>query len=347
MEFICGKMTSLNNLEQLRFAARYPFSKTARNILSQSNFKIDYEKIQFAKKRIMEALFEEKVSVLVIGDESLYEKYLVSYPLSRMIISLFDSQVRNKFVANEVKRALANITADNFEYIEEAKRVAKEMDIELDGLRISVEKYLLYVPKTEEGRLVFQNLKDGMVLLNEATFMSFISEVIRQNIESGIPIPKENFPKELLGDIEQVAKEIEVEVNRRREAKERVAVMFAKSTGEMAPCMAKILERARNGENLPHFARVAIASYLLKRGKSVDEVVEVFSNTPNFDEKIARYQVEFIAKKGYNPPSCQMMESYGLRLPECGCLGERGHKNPLQYGTRSIKRNGLRRGKRS
>ncbi|MEM4133808.1 MAG: hypothetical protein QXO35_01990 [Candidatus Micrarchaeia archaeon] len=340
-------MIDLKKLDQLRFAARYPFSKTAKQILSQGSFKIDYEKIQFAKKRVMEALFEDKVSVLVIGDESLYEKYLVSYPLSRMIISLFDSQIRNKFINNEVKRALANITADNDDYIEEAKRVARDMDIELDGLKISVEKYLLYVPKTEEGRLVFQNLKDGMVLLNEATFMSFISEVIRQNIESGIPIPKENFPKEILSDIEQVAKEIEAEVNRRREAKEKVAVMFAKSTGEIAPCMAKILERARNGENLPHFARVAIASYLLKRGKSIDEVVEVFTNTPNFDEKIARYQVEFIAKKGYNPPSCQTMESYGLRLPECGCLGEKGHKNPIQYGTRLIKTSRLRTSKRS
>ncbi|MEM3431142.1 MAG: hypothetical protein QXW80_01205 [Candidatus Micrarchaeia archaeon] len=340
-------MIDSKKLDQLRFAARYPFSKTAKQILSQSSFKIDYEKIQFAKKRIMEALFDEKVSVLVIGDESTYEKYLVSYPLSRMIISLFDSQVRNKFINNEVKRALANITADNPDYIEEAKRVARDMDIELDGLNISVEKYLLYVPKTEEGRLVFQNLKGGKILLNEATFMSFISEVIRQNIESGIPIPKENFPKEILSNIEQVAKEIEAEVNKRREAKEKVAVMFAKSTGEIAPCMAKILERARNGENLPHFARVAIASYLLKRGKSIDEVVEVFTNTPNFDEKIARYQVEFIAKKGYNPPSCQMMESYGLRLPECGCLGEKGHRNPLQYGTRLIKRSRLRVSKKS
>ncbi|MEM4589810.1 MAG: hypothetical protein QXK21_00890 [Candidatus Micrarchaeia archaeon] len=340
-------MIDLKKLEQLRFAARYPFSKTAKQILSQGSFKIDYEKIQFAKKRVMEALFEDKISVLVIGDESLYEKYLVSYPLSRMIISLFDSQVRNKFINNEVKRALANITADNNDYIEEAKRVARDMDIELDGLKISVEKYLLYVPKTEEGRLVFQNLKNGMVLLNEAIFMSFISEVIRQNIESGIPIPKDNFPKEILSDIEQVAKEIEAEVNRRREAKEKVAVMFAKATGEIAPCMAKILERARNGENLPHFARVAIASYLLKRGKSIDEVIEVFTNTPNFDEKIARYQVEYIAKKGYNPPSCQMMESYGLRLPECGCLGEKGHRNPLQYGTRLIKRSRLRISKKS
>lgn len=340
---MCGKMGSLNEMEELKFAAKYPFSKTAKRILSEKNFKIDYEKMQFAKRRVLEALFEDRITILTGGDEDTFEKHIVSYPLARMIISLFDSQIRNKFVMNEVKRAVSYISAEYSSYIDEAKRVAKDLGIEFEGLNVPIEMYLLYVPKTEEGRLVFQNLKEGKVLLNENSFMLFLTEAIRQNIEAGLPIPKDNFPKDLVAEIESIAKEIETEVNRRREAKERVAIMFAKSTGEMAPCMAKILERARNGENLPHFARVAIASYLLKRGKSIDEVVEVFTNTPNFDEKITRYQVEFIAKKGYNPPSCQMMESYGLRLPECGCLGEKGHKNPLQYGTRMTRRNNRKR----
>lgn len=326
----------MDELEKLRFAARYPFTKTAKSILSEKTLTINYERIQFAKKRVMEDLFEERTSVLLYGDANTYETHLISYPLSRMIISQFDAQIRNKFVVSEVKRAVENIRNDNPEFIEEAKCVAKDIGLDFEGLFVSVETYLQYVPKTEEGRLVFQNVKDGKVLLDEKKFLALLSEAIKQNIESGLPIPKESLPDELKSDIELIVKEIEEEVTKRKEAKEKIAVFFAKSTGEMAPCMAKIMERARNGENLPHFARVAIASYLLKRGKSIEEVIEVFRNTPNFDEKIARYQVEFIAKKGYNPPSCQAMESYGLRLPECGCLGQSGIKNPLSYG-RSVR----------
>ncbi len=322
--------------EKLRFSARYPFTKTARQLLSEKPITIDYQKMQFAKKRILDSLFREDVSVLMEANEELYQKYLVSYPLARMIVSLFDSQVRNRFVNYEAKRAMANIRADNPDFINEAKRIAKELDIDYDGLYVSVETYLINVPKTDEGRLVFQNLNNGRILLDENKFMSVLNEAIRNSIESGLPIHQDSIPLDIKNDILQMGKEIEDEINKFKEVKEKNAVMFAKSSGVMAPCMAKIVERARNGENLPHFARVAVASYLLKFGKSVDEVVEVFSNTPNFDEKIARYQVEFIAKKGYSPPSCQVMESYGLRLPECGCLSKGGPKNPLHYGSKSI-----------
>ncbi|MCS7109381.1 MAG: hypothetical protein NZ903_01125 [Candidatus Micrarchaeota archaeon] len=319
------------SLEELRFAARYPFSKTAKRFLSEQSFKIDYEKMEFAKKRVIDSIFEERTSSLIFGDEKLYEKYLTSYPLARMIVSMLDPQTRSKFVNGEVKRAISNLNANSQNVIEEAKSLAKDLGIEFEGLQIDIETYLLYVPKTEDGRLVFQNVREGKVLLDEAKFLSFFSELIKQNIEAGLPIPRENIPKDIFEEIEKISKEIEHEIAKRKEAKERMAVIFTKSGGELAPCMARILERARNGENLPHFARVAIASYLLKKGKSIDEVVEVFSTTPNYNEKIARYQVEYIAKKGYFPPSCQMMESYGLRLPECGCLSEKRHKNPLYY----------------
>ena len=322
--------------ERLRFAARYPFTKTARQLLSEKPITIDYQKMQFAKKRIVDSLFRDDVSVLMEANEELYQKYLVSYPLARMIISLFDSQVRNRFINYETKRAMAIIRADNPDFISEAKRIANELDVEYEGLYVSVETYLKNIPKSDEGRLVFQNLRDGRILLDENKFMSMVNEAIRNSIESGLPIHQDNIPADIKEDILQMGKEVEEEINKFKQAKEKNAVMFAKSSGVMAPCMAKIIERARNGENLPHFARVAVASYLLKFGKSVDEVVEIFSSTPNFEEKIARYQVEFIAKKGYSPPSCQAMESYGLRLPECGCLTKGGPKNPLQYGSRHV-----------
>lgn len=323
------------SLEELRFAARFPFTKTAKKILSSTSFQVTYDKMQFAKKRVLENLFSSNVSVLIAGDQELYEKYLVSYPLSRMIISFFDSQVRSKFVIAETKKAIVNITADNPNFIDEAKRIASDLGIVYDGLNVSVETYLENIPKTPEGRLGVQNIKNGKVLLNENGFLSMVGEAIKNNIEAGLPIHQDSIPKDVLPEIQNIVKEIESEINLRKEQKEKSAIYFAKTTGEIAPCMAKILERARNGENLSHFARVAIASYLLKRGKPIEEVIEVFSATPNYNEKIARYQVEFIAKRGYNPPSCQAMESYGLCIQECR-LANPKLKNPLGYGSRFV-----------
>jgi len=332
--YTCDKMEKFS-LEDLRFSARFPFTKTAKTILSSISFEITYDKMQFAKKRVLDDLFSNNISILVSGDKELYEKYLVSYPLSRMIISFFDYQIRTKFVMSETKKAMVNITADNPNFIEEAKRVASELGIVYDGLSVSVETYLNNIPKTPEGRLSIQNIKNGFVLLNENSFLSLVGEAIKNNIETGLPISQDSIPKDILPEIQNIVKEIESEINLRKEQKEKSAIYFAKTTGEIAPCMASILERARNGENLPHFARVAIASYLLKRGKSIDEVIEVFSTTPNYNEKIARYQVEFIAKRGYNPPSCQSMESYGICIRECR-LANPKLKNPLGYGFRSL-----------
>ena len=96
------------------------------------------------------------------------------------------------------------------------------------------------------------------------------------------------------------------------------------------PCMTAILEALKRGENLPHTARFAIATYLLKRGWDVEQIVELFRNAPDFNEKITRYQVQHIAgraggRKEYNVPSCKTMKEWGLCVANCGI------KSPLQY----------------
>jgi len=97
------------------------------------------------------------------------------------------------------------------------------------------------------------------------------------------------------------------------------------------PCMVAILEALKRGENLPHTARFAITTYLLKRGWDVEQIVDLFRNAPDFNEKITRYQVQHIAgraggRKEYAVPSCKTMREWGLCITNCGI------KNPLEYG---------------
>ena len=40
------------------------------------------------------------------------------------------------------------------------------------------------------------------------------------------------------------------------------------------------------GDNLPHSARVMLATYMLAIGKPLDEIVFMFENAPDFNEKI-------------------------------------------------------------
>jgi DNA primase large subunit len=73
---------------------------------------------------------------------------------------------------------------------------------------------------------------------------------------------------------------------------------------------------------------------MLAIGKSVDEVVLMFENAPDFNERVTRYQVEHLAGiKGsgtkYSVPSCQKLRNENLcfAISECENL-----VNPVQFG---------------
>jgi DNA primase large subunit len=101
---------------------------------------------------------------------------------------------------------------------------------------------------------------------------------------------------------------------------------------EWAPCMVALRNRVADAG---HFGLFALAAYMAQKGYEVNEIIDVLRVRSDFDERIARYQVEHIAgQRGsrvkYRPPSCQSMRTHGL------CIEDGKHcpfniKNPLQY----------------
>jgi DNA primase large subunit len=106
------------------------------------------------------------------------------------------------------------------------------------------------------------------------------------------------------------------------------------------PCVKHALEVMAKGENLPHSARVMLATYMLAIGKPVDEIVSMFENAPDFNEKITRYQVEHLAglkgsKTRYSVPSCEkiLIENLCFATDQCS-----GIVSPLQFGRKRERR---------
>jgi DNA primase large subunit len=103
---------------------------------------------------------------------------------------------------------------------------------------------------------------------------------------------------------------------------------------DFPPCVKHALEVMGRGENLPHSARVMLATYMLAIGKPVDEIVMMYENAPDFNEKITRYQVEHLAgMKGsrtkYSVPSCDKLRNENLCFATADCDGI---INPIQFG---------------
>lgn len=106
------------------------------------------------------------------------------------------------------------------------------------------------------------------------------------------------------------------------------------------PCVRSLLKRLESGENLPHSARFFLATFMVNAGVPIDDVVAAFSRSPDFNERITRYQVEHIAGikggKRYSVPSCSKLEAQGLCARDETCNDIR---SPMSYpGRRGIPR---------
>lgn len=114
----------------------------------------------------------------------------------------------------------------------------------------------------------------------------------------------------------------------------------ATSVTDYPPCIKHALEVMEKGENLPHSARVMLATYMLSIGKPLDEIVGLFRNAPDFNEKVTRYQVEHLAglkgsRTKYSVPSCEKLLNENLCFANDQCAGI---MNPLQFGIKRVRR---------
>ena len=107
------------------------------------------------------------------------------------------------------------------------------------------------------------------------------------------------------------------------------------------PCINHALNQMEMGENLPHSARLMLATYMLTLGKDIEEIVSLFKAAPDFNERVSRYQVEHLAgTRGsgirYSVPSCNKLRNENLCFATNQCDGL---TNPIQFGRgRSINR---------
>jgi len=172
-------------------------------------------------------------------------------------------------------------------------------------------------------------VEKGFVLMTRYVLYEFVKSLYFKAVEERVePLAKDLVAMYNLPLVEPEKLGLKQFVVKMRPAKNQAVAV---ATHGDPPCMRAILDALKRGENLPHTARFAITTYLLKRGWDVEQIVDLFRNAPDFNEKITRYQVQHIAgraggRKEYAVPSCKTMREWGLCITNCGI------KNPLEYG---------------
>ena len=103
----------------------------------------------------------------------------------------------------------------------------------------------------------------------------------------------------------------------------------------LPPCLKNLMAMAQRGENISHSGRFTLATFLHHVGAPNEDILELFANSPDFDEGMARYQIEHLtgvtSGKEYTPPECGTMKSNGNCFEPDNLCSKDWMSHPLKY----------------
>ena len=336
----------LSNLSSIRMAgsdlAKYPFLNEAGEYLRESSFgweELDRPDMKYIIDRAADRI-ETEVDGKLYDNLERYEIEILTFLICLVIVkSIGFDQVLRKFALAEARRAEKFLTEDLrkqstikrgyiftkiFEDLFKLKIVTSE-DQRL--FKVRVVDYLARASHfhEQEWKLINRLVDNGFVYLDADETVRLIRNelsVLIYDKVKGMTLP--TLPQ----SIESKADQLRLKLFSRYERRSTAAV------SDYPPCVKHALEVMNRGDNLPHSARVMLATYMLAIGKSIDQIVLMFENAPDFNEKITRYQVEHLAgMKGshtkYSVPSCDKLRNENLCFAIAEC---HGLINPVQFG---------------
>jgi len=77
--------------------------------------------------------------------------------------------------------------------------------------------------------------------------------------------------------------------------------LLYKPGNKIRPEIQELIRKAKEGFNLTHRQRLAILFELINNGYDDEEILEIFKNLPDFNERLTCYMIEHARKKGYKP----------------------------------------------
>jgi len=346
---------------------RYAEGITITDVVLHSGGKI----LERAEERIIHAL-KDGVIHNPSSDISTDEEVLAYY-LSLILLGFINNKwLISRYADAEAKRIYSHLIKDNDAVLEVVAKVLGldahylgDRKVKIPYMKVKDQILYLELPyavhyidyvkaslrlsKDPTWKLTNQFIKKGYVYLDKRRFARMLEEVIREEISKSIEYVKE-IPKQfepIVNKLKEMIKELQGEevakiVKEGITAKEFAEKLKEKVQGQIffeafPPCMTRLYNAVISGENLSHHERFALATFLLHIGMDVESVLNVFKHVPDFNERIARYQIEHLAglrgsKKQYMPYSCATMKTLGLCISECNI------RNPLVHYWREVRR---------
>jgi len=328
-----GELGAEEAVISLEFIARYPFIEEAVRFLKKVRNEALHEEVtDIAAGHILDAI---RLGEVREHKSPLYE--LLSKPVANaMIIYYDDNWLKSRYAGAEARRVERQLRLDGdaalqllLERIPYRVARAGERDEVYGEYKmpflefLRAEKYLLPEPRL---RLVNPPIRGGYIYLNKAEAIRLIRGYYQRRL---LNIFGERRPRIVPQRIRDAAERHKPEI---RDALRLIYEIRKELWGAsgMPPCIKVILAKIRMGYEVTYMERFTAIAYLLNKGSSVEEVLELFKGRADYDERVARYEVELAAGlKGsgtrYKPPPCERLGVLGM------CI-DGGRRCPSQIG---------------
>ncbi|MDR0334424.1 MAG: DNA primase large subunit PriL [Methanomassiliicoccaceae archaeon] len=324
-------------------AARYPFldesrafaDKHSADIVSLIMSPAYAEARKRGMNRVLESIRRSEVSYVPLSFEHERLMEVMSYPYARMLVSCVDDRFLTKryALAESVRMSILLVDERSDTVVSIAKELRTDAVLRDGMLMMHFTDYLKLSSriKSIEWKLVNSELFGGNVFLSKERFCRALQNAMQDKIESELPLP---VPNDIRALVAKDVKHIELMLN-------EMKTKFGDSVGgdvmvtEFPPCIRALLAGTQNGMNLPHSGRFALVSFLHALGMDSEQIMELFSKSPDFDASKSAYQVRHITGEGsgteYTPPECSTMKSYGICFEPDDLCGNEKVVHPLIY----------------
>jgi DNA primase large subunit len=321
----------------LEVLAKYPVFPETRGFFEAFEMEEVDDYAEAAKKRVLEALQRGEKGVLPREDPV---EDLLTFILARVLCiatrepwllkrwALAEASRMERFLHVETKELKEMVlkTVLNIEAVDD-KRLSEEF-----SYKVHLAEYLKLIRELSgpEWRLVNRMVHRGYVHLTEAEVVRLFRQLAYQRLSSTEGAPKITI-RQLPAKLQEAAEDVMRELVKLRSSY-AYETTTAPVPGDWPPCMQAIRNRIADASHKELFS---FAAFLVNRGYTTEQILMMLAERPDFNERIARYQVEHIAglrgsRTRYRPPSCQTMKSLGLCV-EDGKYCPRWILNPLQY----------------
>ncbi len=300
--------------------AKYPFLEEAQEFVRSRGYTLDRILTSSSGKIIATKSVDRIIFSLtskVRFDDAIklesVEKEILSYSIARILIVCINNRsITEKLMQYESDRVLYFLhkeLTDERGDPEKKRIIMEKIGITPDQEALPVRGYVELAAglRDDSWRLVNRDITNGQVTIQKEEIEPILREKLRIILHAKLP---RTVPEEICSRLHPLIDRITTA------HQEHILEQYGDvEEGCFPPCIHALIAAVASGTNIPHTGRFALTAFLHTIGMHPTQIVEVFTQAPDFDLSKTVYQVEHISGRSgteYTPPSCATMRTYGL-----------------------------------